>query len=335
MKIKMPHIPAAMIPVVRHLIQTAFFTFSIWTGWQFFEFFIWASGRSTHYTPRPPAVEAFLPISALVGLKQLILTGTFDPVHPAGLTILMAVMTMSFLFRKGFCGWICPIGAFSNLVEKLSRRTGLLLRLPAWVDIPMLGLKYLLLGFFVYFIFWKMDPEQAAAFISSPYNMAVDAEMLQFFLSPSGVSMAVILALVIISFFLRNFWCRYLCPYGALLGILAIIGPVQIRRNENHCTGCLRCEKACPSSIRITSKKTVRTAECIGCMECVARCPEKNCLIPGLPLGKNAPVFLIPLGCLAVLFLFWAAARAFGHWDTVISPEVFRQVYQLRHLAPI
>ena len=334
MKSNLLDMPPGKISSFRHGVQTAFFLLSLWIGWQFLLFFKWASGQGSHFTPRPPAVEAFLPISALVGLKRLILTGHFDPVHPAGLTILMAFMTMAFLWRKGFCGWICPVGAVSNLLETVAGRLGILFRLPAWIDLPMLGLKYLLLGFFLYFIFWKMNLSQVEAFLTSPYNMVADAEMLKFFHSPSRISVMVISALVVISFFLRNFWCRYLCPYGALLGILAMAGPLQIRRDKNSCVGCKRCEMACPSSIKITRKETIRTVECIGCMECVSNCPEKDCLAPGLPLGKRAPVLLIPAGCLAVLFLFWTAAELTGRWNSLIPAEVFRQVYHLRHLVP-
>ncbi len=334
MKNDIQEIFSARLSQARNTVQTAFLIFCLWTGWQFFCFFEWASGQSTHFVQRPPAVEAFLPISALVGLKHLLQTGNFDPVHPAGLTILLAILAMSLLFRKGFCGWICPVGAVSNLVEKLSRKAGVLFRLPAWMDIPLLGLKYLLLGFFVYFIFLKMAPDQIEAFMTSPYNIAADAEMLQFFLFPSMTSAMMISGLVLISFFLRNFWCRYLCPYGALLGIIAMAGPIQIRRDRDSCTGCKRCERACPSSIKITARKTVRTTECIGCMECVSNCPEKDCLVPGLPLEKKAPLWLIPAGCLAVLLVFWAVARLTGHWQSHVPAQVFKQVYHIRHLVP-
>ncbi|HID98282.1 MAG TPA: 4Fe-4S binding protein [Thermodesulfobacteriaceae bacterium] len=41
----------------------------------------------------------------------------FDPIHPAGLVILVAVLTIAVLLRKGFCRWICPIGFVSNIAE--------------------------------------------------------------------------------------------------------------------------------------------------------------------------------------------------------------------------
>ena len=88
--------------------------------------YLWASSQSDIYVPRPPSVEAFLPISALVNLKRLVLTGQFDTIHPAGLTIFMAALVIGLLLRKGFCGWICPVGFASNLAEAFSRRFKLL-----------------------------------------------------------------------------------------------------------------------------------------------------------------------------------------------------------------
>ena len=332
MNINLPDIPLKKLSCLRRAVQAVFLFFCAWTGWRFFLFFEWATGRSSHFSSRPPAVEAFLPISALLGLKSLIYTGRYDPVHPAGLTILMAILTISLLWRKGFCGWICPVGTLSNLLEKAGRKAGAIVRLPAWLDLPLLGPKYLLLCFFLYFIFWKMDITQVDSFIISPYNMTADVRMLQFFLSPSVVFLSVISLLTAISLFIPNFWCRYLCPYGALLGLLAMAGPIQIKRNGETCVNCGKCEKACPSSIRITGRETIRTCECIGCMECVSVCPVEGCLAPSLSRFKKVPRFLIPLGAVATLLLFWASATGTGHWNSHVPPQMFRKFYQVQHI---
>jgi len=63
------------------------------------------------------------------------------------------------------------------------------------------------------------------------------------------------LGIILISFVLRNFWCRYLCPYGGLLGLLALISPFQIKRNPETCIDCKKCERVCPSSIHITKEQ--------------------------------------------------------------------------------
>lgn len=76
--------------------------------------------------------------------------------------------------------------------------------LPAWVDLPLLGLKYLLLSFFAYLILWKMDLESLTAFHNSSYNLISDAKMLHFFLQPSILAGSIMLFLVLISFVIKK-----------------------------------------------------------------------------------------------------------------------------------
>lgn len=313
----------------RLLVQSGFLLFTIYVGFRFYRFYLWAIGASTAYVPRPPAVEGFLPISALVSLKHFLLTGAYDPVHPAGLTIFLAALTIGLLMRKGFCGWICPVGFVSNLVERAARKLNLLRHLPLWLDYPLLSLKYLLLGFFLYLIMLGMDLNGVEAFSRSPYNLAVDARMLLFFLEPATTTLLVLGGLVTASLFLRNFWCRYLCPYGALLGILAWFGPVKIRRNKEACIDCKRCEKSCPGEIRVAAKTLVNSTECLGCLECQAACPVRNCLQVSLYGRNSLPGELLPLGVVAIILLFWAVALTTGHWHSAIPASLLKNYYLL------
>ena len=84
-----------------------------------------------------------VPISALLSLKRLALTGEFDPIHPAGLVILMAALTIGLLARKGFCGWICPVGFTSHLAQWLGARLNIMLHIPVWLGATLSSLKYL------------------------------------------------------------------------------------------------------------------------------------------------------------------------------------------------
>ncbi len=314
---------------LRWLVQSAFALFCLYSGFRFYQFYQWTQNQSATYVPRPPSVEGFLPIGALVSLKRLLLTGVYDPIHPAGLTIFLAALAIAILFRKGFCGWICPVGFASNLVERLSRKLKLLRRPPLWLDYPLLSLKYLLLGFFAYLILLKMDIQSIEAFSQAPYNLAVDARMLLFFLEPSATTIWVLGGLLAASLVLRNFWCRYLCPYGALLGILAWFGPAKIRRDQDTCINCKRCEKSCPGSIRVAEKEIVHSPECLGCLECVAACPVKDCLQLTAYGRRALPALLLPLGVVGIFLFFWAVAAATGHWHSAVPPEMLKKYYLL------
>ncbi len=315
---------------LRLLSQSLFAIFCIYVGWQFYSFYLWAldpSGNS--FVPRPSAVEAFLPLGALVSLKRFLMGAEFDTIHPAGLTIFIAAILISLFFRKGFCGWICPIGFSSNLAERVGKKTGIMFALPAWIDLPLLSVKYLLLGFFAYLILWRMGLSELTDFHRSPYNLISDAKMLHFFLQPSVLAASIMLGIILFSFIIRNFWCRYLCPYGALLGLTALLSPLQIRRDPETCTSCKKCERACPASIHITRRKTVRNCECIGCLECVQACPEDECLTLATPCKKTVTPLLLPALTLGLFFLCYLVARLSGHWNSEIPVEVFQRYYQM------
>ncbi len=316
------------LSLLRLLVQGSFAVFCLWVGYRFYRFFTWATVGGD-YVSRPPAVEAFLPVGALVSLKKLILTGEFDRLHPAGLTIFIAALVIALLFRKGFCGWICPVGFIFNLQEILVSRFRRLLHPPKWLDYPLLSLKYLLLAFFLYLIGWKMNIKAIEGFMRSPYNLMVDAKMLLFFLHPSLTALAVIGFIFLVSFLLRNFWCRYLCPYGGLLGLLAFLSPLQIRREHSLCIDCKKCESACTQSLRVAQKSVILDPECVGCLECVAACPISGCLNLSLLGRKKVSLIWLPLAVILTFLLFYLVAGWSGYWQTNIPDELFKRIYTL------
>ena len=87
-----------------------------------------------------------------------------------------------------------------------------------------------------------------------------------------------IIVLMLLSVFVQNFWCRYLCPYGALLGSLSWLSPFKITRTKETCIDCELCTKACPQNIRVHTATRVRSDECMNCLACVQACPVKETL---------------------------------------------------------
>ena len=70
-------------------------------------------------------------------------------------------------------------------------------------------------------------------------------------------------------------WCKYACPYGAVLGLTNLFRVFSIRRNAGICKLDGACNRACPMNIPVSSLKVVRDHQCISCMECTteASCP--------------------------------------------------------------
>ena len=313
----------------RRGVQILFVLITVVIGIQFIRFVNANSDpNSVQFVARPAGVDAFLPISALVALKSWLANGIFDRIHPAGLVIFLAAMSLSLLLKRAFCSWICPFGTLSEglalVGQKVFKRN---FTPPHWLDYSLRSLKYVILGFFVVFIFVLMDGESAYSFLQTPYNMIADVKMLGFFKGITWVGMTVILALMILSVLIQNFWCRYLCPYGALLGILSVLSPWKIRRNETSCISCGRCTVACPNRLKVDKALVVMSPECSGCLNCIEQCPVSDTLTFDLP---KSSVALSQRTLAIVVVLFWLAfigvAKVTGYWESSIAPEMYKML---------
>jgi polyferredoxin len=101
---------------------------------------------------------------------------------------------------------------------------------------------------------------------------------------PSAI---IVLAVVLAaSLFVERPWCRWLCPFGAVLGLVQLISPWKIRRNTDLCTSCGLCGRACPMNIDVDKKKAVYDTRCNRCGECLAACPVAGALDHSFP-GKS------------------------------------------------
>ena len=282
---------------------------------------------------RPPGVEAFLPIDAMLALRHLLTTGVVDAVHPAGLAIFLGICLMSLVVAKSFCSHICPVGLVSELLGRLGiRLVGRTLTPPWWIDIPLRGLKYLLLGFFAWAVWYTMNPRAVEAFLSSPYAKVVDAKMWIFFADPSRLTISVLGVLVVGSIFVRDLWCRYLCPYGALVGILGRFAPLKITRDPELCTDCRSCTEVCPARLPVHTMQRVASVECTSCQDCVVACPVSSCLVVRPPSITRRKLWLRPATAVALAVgLYLTVVFGFqlaGHWHTNITEAEYNQRLQ-------
>lgn len=310
--------PPPMLP--RYLVQAGFFLFQIWVGWRFVRWAGAVQQGQMPEIPRPAAIDGYLPISGLMGLRHWWQTGELYPIHPAAALILLAALMTALLLKRGFCSWVCPIFPLSEGLWRLGRRLcGRTFAPPFWLDLPLRSLKYLLLGFFVTQILWLMPLPGLRAFLAAPYHKIADIRLLQFFQQPSATLLAVLAVLVILSLFVQMAWCRYLCPYGALLGLLSLFSLSKIGRSERLCIRCGLCSSRCPAWLPVMQKRTVRSAECYACYRCVHNCP-----VPGAVEMRVAGRRVLPSAVFGVLLvaLFVGIAlygRVSGNWHGSVS----------------
>jgi polyferredoxin len=314
----------------RGLIQLFWFAVTIWIGIQFYFFvYYYLNGESGIYMPRPPGVEGFLPISSLLSLRYLSLTGKLSWVHPAGLAILSIIIVSSLILRKSFCSFMCPVGTVSESLGSVGRKIfKKRFRLPALLDYPLRSLKYLLLAFFIYALFFQMTGAGVERFLTSPYNKVADVKMLLFFTRVSEITFWVLIVLVVLSVIYEGFWCRYLCPYGALLGILSLLSPFKIKRNTKTCIDCKKCSIVCPQRINVHKMKSVNSDECFGCMACVDACPVADTLDMKLPGGRKIKSRTYVIAAFLAFIIPILAFKAVGFWKNNISNEEYKEHIQ-------
>jgi len=311
----------------RFYIQSAFALLCIWIGIEFYLFIGYLqSNGTTEYFRRPPGVDGFLPISSLMSFYLFITTGEVHQAHPAGMFIFLAIVLVSIVFGKSFCSWLCPVGFISELVgdfgEKIFKRK---MHLPKILDYPLRSMKYLLLGFLFYSVFFLMTTIAIRAFLDSPYNLIADIKMYYFFADISRTALIILAVLFLLSIVVRNFWCRYLCPYGALLGLTSLLSPNKIKRNPVSCIDCGLCNKACPSNIKVDKVKTVLSDECTSCLSCIDACPVADTLNLQMLLPKKKKINkrAVAFAVVAIFMLTTGVGIFSGNWQNDITKEEF------------
>lgn len=180
---------------------------------------------------------------------------------------------LAVLFGPVFCGWVCPLGTVQEWTSKLGKK--LFKRrfnrfVPRKVDGVLRYLRYEVLVWVLYMtaatgrlVFAEVDPYFA---------------LFNFWSSEVAVAGLVVLGLTLVgALFVERPWCKYACPYGAVLGGTNLFRVFKIRRNESTCIACDKCSNRCPMNIPVSRQLVVRDHQCISCLECTS---EAACPIP-------------------------------------------------------
>ena len=301
--------------------QTGFLVFLLYMAFRFWQFSqYYDTGGKVPFVPHPDGVEGFLPIGALTSLKYWLVTGSVHPYHQAGLFIFIGAIAVSAVLKKGFCGWICPVNFISERLswpwQKVFMKNVIP---PKWIDYPLRSLKYLLLVFFFWAIILKMDAAALHGFLDGDYWKVADVKMLRFFTDISALALNIIVALAVLSIPTRNFWCRYLCPYGALLGVIGVCSPFEITRDDEKCVHCKKCTRNCPAHLPVEAKVRIVSPECTSCMTCLSGCPKSAITYstPGRKFSLNG--WQYPAALLGIFLGVYLLANVTGHWHSKVS----------------
>lgn len=251
---------------------------------------------------KAPSIHALCPFGGLESLYQVFTAGTFISKIFSGTLILFGItLLVAILFRRSFCGLICPFGAIQEFLGMIGRK---LFKkkpeLPLWLDQPMRTLKYGVLAATVFYA-WK-----TAGLWMAPYDpwsaYAHLPEGLESVWSEAPIGLILLGVTAIGSILYDRFFCKYLCPMGALYALVGRLSPFRVTRNDTLCINCGTCNRICPVNIDVQHSTEVTGAECINCSLCVLNCPKAGALenkagkIPVTPFLSLALVILLFFG---------------------------------------
>ncbi len=267
---------------------------------------------------KPVGVDAFCPFGAIESAFTLITTGEMIKRIAASTFILLAAtILVAIIFRRSFCGNICAFGALQELFGKLGSK--IFRKRPTVtpaIDKPARYLKYAVLLIIVVLsaitgelIIRPYDPW-------ATYHHIFSNELFDEF----TIGFIVLIVTLLGSIVYDRFFCKYLCPMGAFLGMINRLGRFRIRRNDSTCTHCMACDKACPVNIPVEAVDQVQSSECIACELCVNACPVEDTLyISGRKKTRVLPTAVV-LITLAIFVAVPAVTTVTGTFSWTIKP---------------
>lgn len=251
----------------------------------------------------------------------------------------LLIIVLSLLLGRFFCAWICPLGSLVDGVQPAvrhgrRRQTTLFPHLAALLLIfvlvsALLGLP--LAGYLDPFSILVRGLAQAVypathnlaesfftmTYLHAPASVNLVTEPLYAFLKEtvlpferkwfalSLLSLAMLAAVFLAEVVQRRFFCRNICPLGALLGWFARLGPTGLQGGDEDCGACRLCSRICRMGA-IDEQRRVDPQHCILCMDCLVRCPRQiisfRSFLPGsrgagVSLSRRRLVGVLALGC--------------------------------------
>ena len=194
------------------------------------------------------------------------------------LLLLMATIGVTLVMGRFFCGFFCSFGSMGDFLWFLSQKTiKPRFRVGEKVDGVLKLLKYGILVFIVIGIwtlnFVSFKSTDSPWTIFGMFASIGNWPSLKYLLSVGGL---LLLLIIIGSLFIERFFCKYLCPLGAVFSVTSIFRLFHIKKNREKCGSCRMCTNKCTMGIPLYRYDKVTSGECINCFACVDTCPRDN-----------------------------------------------------------
>lgn len=310
--------------VVRRSSQTAFFLLFIYILWS-----------TTYPLSGILPTETFFIIDPLI----MIFTSVSERIILPGVQFSILLLVLTAVLGRFFCGWICPLGSTIDMAGARTKHLTLYGKFPAWTRFIKYGiLSVTALGaLFGIQLAWVFDPTVIIArfislnliptitlLIDKCFILAIQQlhlygpvhdfyRMLKssilgikpYYFSSSLIIFVFFLLILIPVIFMKRFWCRAVCPLGALYALTAQFSLLE--RVIGSCTHCKQCTGSCRMGA-ILDDSSYRKEECIVCMDCIYDCPPHRAVFKFRLPYKNKKSNSLSVSRRNFMFLLFSAA---------------------------
>ena len=226
------------------------------------------------------------------------------------LKILLFLLGYTVLFGRFFCGWACAFGslgdfifATGSFIQKKSKKK--LPKIPESIRLKADYLKYFILFLIIILCFLGVYTELNHFNPWSVFSMIISGN----FSLKSFIPGVLILLLIMTGMvFQERFFCRFLCPMGAVFSLMPMIPLSSLFRSRQNCIkGCSACARVCPADIKLPDDyNAAKDAGCFQCQKCTNICPKQN-IHTGIKKIRGCEIFTVLIKAV-ILFLVCMAA---------------------------
>ncbi len=287
--------------IVRTVVQLGFVGLMAWLGLR-------------HQFPGTGAggapIDSFCPFGAVESLPSLMDGfGFIRKTGTSNLVVLAALGAVTVGLSGAFCGWLCPFGGLQDWLSAIGRRVfGMQLRVPERVHAYLRHARWVVLGVIV-LMSWRVLGLWFADY--DPFRA------LFHFKFESTLAYGLVIGTVLVGLAVERAWCLYLCPLGALVGLLGKFGLVKVRRAEDACTDCGACTSRCPMRIPVERLDVVSDQHCTMCTDCVDACPKPGALVLSTGVkGESLRPLAVGIAAVLLFFAIIGTGWTLGFWQT-------------------
>jgi len=267
------------IITVRRISQVFFFSMFVW-------FCIVSTIGQSPWQVRGWPVNWFLQLDPLVAIGTILTTHTLY----RGLAWALATVVLTIIFGRFFCSWVCPFGSIHHFVGfwgNRKKKTAEKIQLNRYRSAQRI--KYFIL---IFFLVMAAFPSMAATLqtglldpiplVTRSFNLVllpiVDKPIN--FVSVAGrfyegvwLVFIMFLVAVLLNLAIPRFYCRFICPLGALFAVLSRFAIWRIGKKQKECINCKLCERACEGGCEPSGN--IKIGECVLCFNCLDECKDE------------------------------------------------------------